>query len=466
HPPALQSKRIQNRHARNPSRSLETKWRPSRIQPWTDFLRNQRTVFGAVGQTRISRRRIADEKTPECFAHINVEDPVRNITEQLKTDPETSSTLNMGDGIISENHPHAISDTAEEVVDGATPSAPPRTPNQRHDPCRLRADKIVIYRTDDTQSSRRTVLYISEYKPPHKLTAPQVRLRSPSDGYLQGDCQSQDNEPTSVDPAARFRYFAERLTASATTQTYRYMTEGGLEYSLLTTGETVVFPRIDRDDPGTLYHHLAGPGPEAAATVEAKDRAVLKQGLRQRLALSLGDTVPTARGHVPLGLTWVSVEGLVLTTRWIIRNGSVCSISNFKGHSTTASHRRSTVVRVGGPVQSGVAGMRLHTSVSKDTAKASMPDPWHEAEVYRRLLPIQGKNVPVFLGTVHLRQMQKTTYYYGHRVYVVFSTFLSWGGCSISEAQAAQFPNDRLHGLAAQSSPRVRSQLPAPCSPN
>lgn len=91
-----------------------------------------------------------------------------------------------------------------------------------------------------------------------------------------------------------------------------------------------------------------------------------------------------------------------------------------------------------------------YTFVSKGTVRAFIPDLEHEADVYKRLLPAQGKNVPVFLGVVDLRQMRKI-YYYDHRVYVVYLTFLSWGGCSISEAEAAGFPRAKLHQMAMQS---------------
>ena len=54
----------------------------------------------------------------------------------------------------------------------------------------------------------------------------------------------------------------------AITQTYHYIIEGGLEYGLLTTGETIVFLKVDWHDPGTLYYHLAEPGPEVSAHPE------------------------------------------------------------------------------------------------------------------------------------------------------------------------------------------------------
>jgi serine/threonine protein kinase len=75
-----------------------------------------------------------------------------------------------------------------------------------------------------------------------------------------------------------------------------------------------------------------------------------------------------------------------------------------------------------------------YTFVSKGTVQAFIKDLEHEAAVYERLKPIQGVHVPVFLGAIDLRSMNKT-YYYDHRVYVVHMTFLSWGGCSIDRAQ-------------------------------
>jgi hypothetical protein len=48
-----------------------------------------------------------------------------------QANPATASDFDIGNGIIFENHPHAISDAAEEVVERETPSTPPQTPDQR-----------------------------------------------------------------------------------------------------------------------------------------------------------------------------------------------------------------------------------------------------------------------------------------------------------------------------------------------
>ncbi|KAH8193486.1 hypothetical protein TruAng_012348 [Truncatella angustata] len=79
------------------------------------------------------------------------------------------------------------------------------------------------------------------------------------------DVVNRKTIPTAADPDGRFQYHAERLTAAAITQTYNYMIEGGLEYGLLTTGETIVFLRVDWREPGILLYHLAEPAFEVAA---------------------------------------------------------------------------------------------------------------------------------------------------------------------------------------------------------
>ncbi|KAJ0132390.1 Uncharacterized protein HZ326_24526 [Fusarium oxysporum f. sp. albedinis] len=162
------------------------KWCPKNLKPWADFLDQQKFIFGTLYDTfpteirvfenrnflaglgnRISQRPIADEKTLEYFLHNGVEDPVRAIIQQLKQVEEVSRAFQIGDGVVFENHHHALSDVPEEVVDRETPLIPPRTPDHRRDLKQLRPDQICVYRSDNTLSFRRTMIYISEYKPPH-----------------------------------------------------------------------------------------------------------------------------------------------------------------------------------------------------------------------------------------------------------------------------------------------------------
>ncbi|RTE68948.1 hypothetical protein BHE90_016674, partial [Fusarium euwallaceae] len=270
---------------------------PTSLEPWPDFLDQQRSVLDTMYECfpthtrafesqnflaglgkRVSRRSIADEKSLEYFMHNGVEDPVRVIVEQLRQVEEVSNAFDMGNGIVFENHPHAISDVTEEVAarENTPPPPPPQTPlqtslqtpNHKRDVNQLRPDQICVYRSDDdTVSEKRTMIYVSEYKAPHKLTALHLRagLRRMN---IYREVVNRKKIPTSADPGGRFQYHAERLTASALTQTYHYMIEGGVEYGLMTTGEATVFLKVDWARPETLYYHLAEPGPEVTAHAE------------------------------------------------------------------------------------------------------------------------------------------------------------------------------------------------------
>uniref|UniRef100_A0A0D2YCW4 Uncharacterized protein n=1 Tax=Fusarium oxysporum (strain Fo5176) TaxID=660025 RepID=A0A0D2YCW4_FUSOF len=199
------------------------KWCPTNLRPWPDFLDQQKLTFGTLYDAfptetrvfenrnflaglgnRISQRPIADEKTLEYFLHNSVEDPVRAIIQQLKQVEEVSRAFQIGDGVVFENHPHALSDVAEEVVERETPSTPPpppQTPDHRRDLKQLRPDQICVYRSDNTESSRRTMVYVSEYKPPHKLTAPHLRLGLRAMD-IHKEVVNRRTIPTSVDPGA------------------------------------------------------------------------------------------------------------------------------------------------------------------------------------------------------------------------------------------------------------------------
>ncbi|KJZ69498.1 hypothetical protein HIM_11115 [Hirsutella minnesotensis 3608] len=254
---------------------------PTILAPWSGFLEKQKGVFDTIYDrlpedlplfesrnflaalgSRVAQRPIADERTLEYFMHNSVEDPVKHILEELRQIDRMREAFDMGNGIIFENHLHAISDVAEDVVARDRPSTPPQTPDYRRDLHRLRPDQICIYRSCDDSSLRgRKMIYVSEYKAPHKLTTSHFRagLRSMD---IYKEVVHRKTMPPTDDSEGRFKYHAERLTASAITQTYHYMIEGGLEYGLLTTGQATVFLKVDWTNPETLYFHLAEPGPE------------------------------------------------------------------------------------------------------------------------------------------------------------------------------------------------------------
>lgn len=71
------------------------------------------------------------------------------------------------------------------------------------------------------------------------------------------------------------------------------MIEGGLEYGLLTTGEAIVFLKIQWDDPTVLYYHLAEPSSEVQTHLDASRYCT---AVAQVLAFSLMALGRQARG--------------------------------------------------------------------------------------------------------------------------------------------------------------------------
>jgi len=100
-----------------------------------------------------------------------------------------------------------------------------------------------------------------------------------------------------TDDEGRFRYYARRLTAAATTQAYCYMIQAGLEMGLVSTGEVIIFLKIDWTDPSTLYFHVAEPALETQAQPPEGGAAPYCTAVSQMLAF----TVMALLGSGPQG---------------------------------------------------------------------------------------------------------------------------------------------------------------------
>jgi hypothetical protein len=84
-----------------------------------------------------------------------------------------------------------------------------------------------------------------------------------------------------------------------------------------------------------------------------------------------------------------------------------------------------------------------YTVIAKGTVLAFLKDLQHEAVVYQRLQHLQGICVPVFLGSVDLKQ----PYYYDFQVRVIHMMFLSWGGERIGDCIAEDTRQERSQEL-------------------
>lgn len=298
------------------------KFCPTHLVRWKDFLDRQCQVQGKLldlfaprgtrafesteslhGQgSRVARTPLAGERDLEYFLASSITYPVQSVVKHLASVPKIKKDLNLGEGIVFENNLNDLDETAEEVRDRravappppppstSKPSTPkPSTPKPKPKPTsvdgtQLRPDQICVWwGKGEGSETQRVMLYVTEYKAPHKITLEQIRAGLHEMNIIE-TVVNRATIPT--DPKAKFEYNSERLVASALTQTFHYMIEGGLEYGVMTTGEAIVFLKLDCPEPDRLEYHLAEPAAEVEVRGGKPERPYCT-AVAQMLAFSL-----------------------------------------------------------------------------------------------------------------------------------------------------------------------------------
>ena len=220
---------------------------------------------------------IANEQSLRFYEKVAVEAQIVDIINRLRENVQGQEQFRLGQNISFENNPNSLNDTAEEVQERLH-IQPPRTPpskTQLSNPpspdsgsspqaVRTRADQYCIYKNEGIG---RELLFIVEYKPPHKLTVDDL------EGFREMDVEKEVIKridiPAPIPPnetevetqavLARLQYNADKMAVAVAAQTFHYMIENGLEYSYIATGEAFVFLHIEEDDPTTLHYHVSLP---------------------------------------------------------------------------------------------------------------------------------------------------------------------------------------------------------------
>ncbi|KAL2891938.1 hypothetical protein HOO65_011297 [Ceratocystis lukuohia] len=290
---------------------------PTYLKPWSNFISAQQLAIAslressvaakrifeskhfltALGQ-RMSSRAVADEKALEHFMASSIEEPIMAILKALAHDESFSAKFDVGRGIIFENYAHVISKVFDEESSSQDSSAArPRTPPEN---ITLRPEshygainpvRFCVCIPTDRTTNKQSWAYISELKAPHKLTTHHLRAGLQVNKIFE-DVVNRVTIPHPDDTAGLFKYHAERATAASITQAYDYMIRAGLEYGLVSNGESTVFLNIDWAHPETLLYHLAEPEPEMREEFETTTRHWYS-ALGQHLAftiIALGET--------------------------------------------------------------------------------------------------------------------------------------------------------------------------------
>ncbi|KAL4779193.1 hypothetical protein BJX76DRAFT_98437 [Aspergillus varians] len=245
------------------------KYCPIRLLPWTDCASTQqkfyrsvcnyleppgvaaeqlfssRLVLEEIGD-QFSNRPITSEQDLQFYERFGVESRVHDIIAALCKIPAARDEFSLGDGVRFDNHARALNPPEGDPSQASTPSS-----FQGSKP-----DQFCIHRVDGNTNALLTTV---EYKPPHKLSAPNIRV-----GLRPMEFWAEVVKPDSVptEEPEKLRYNATRLTGSAVAQEFHVMIAEGLEYSYLSTGLALVLLRVPYNDPTTLYYHLCEPNME------------------------------------------------------------------------------------------------------------------------------------------------------------------------------------------------------------
>ena len=282
--------------------TVKNKYYPKFLRPWVEFPEIQQQCFESIHcffreqpagrffssiqfiqelAKNLHVHKLASEKDLESYERMAVEDIVTAIFRELSTMPQAQTELGLGERVEFQNHANPLSDTAEEVQERlnlrtpqASPTASSSSESETSSPIpsrfpRSRPDQFCVY---GHQGETQKLLFLVEYKPPHKLSIGNLRA-----GLRDMDLEAEvinritipsyvekpEEEMTTDDEDAKqekLQYNADKLIGAVATQVYDSMIDYGLEYSYLTTGEAVIFFQVREDNSETLYYHLSVPG--------------------------------------------------------------------------------------------------------------------------------------------------------------------------------------------------------------
>ncbi|KAG6054855.1 hypothetical protein E4U17_003401 [Claviceps sp. LM77 group G4] len=494
---------------------------------------------------------IANEvELSECIS-INIEKPVKNILETLKSLDPHGEVCRISGIIGFRTSVYDVNEPDGECLTGRC-----------EDIANLQPDRLCVCFNRDLSTGSTALLYVCEFKTPWSCTITHVL-----DAFQPTTNLRQTLLNTSLEDAKGMY---------ALVQIYDYIMDSGTRYGILNTGEAIVFLYVDPNEPRTLQYHVMQPLQDIPAKDDEEEnekeiafmsvmgqyvaftvmvlKASYEPGQEERLRIL--DSLPRwnwpSAGYVPedgnsfSGPSSPEVEGAPAgssppedgqgasgipgdsggqrgsqserdpKTNQLSRPSggkdhcaldrpyctqrclsglvqgdfldSVCPNVTLHCHSKAdeAGYRKRHLVNHSewlsllssqfkqsideGIVFLGIFGAKGwcfkitllaygYTFVGKGAVPANIESLRHESKIYKQLDSIQESHVPVFLGAIDLRKMNKH-YWIDIRVHVVHFMFLSWGGHHVEQDEMVKFeiPRSRLIEQAKQAMESVHEK--------
>ncbi|KAI4118321.1 MAG: hypothetical protein LQ345_001605 [Seirophora villosa] len=256
---------------------VDEKLHPERMERWTGFTNDRYAAFlearnlfetqneedqrrfsninGIGVVANLARRNVSCEIDTRLYHYSAVEPFVQEVLDHLilvasqgeePGEPSATRTnLALGKAVRFENHANTLTKSEDSDAKQAKPTY---------------ADQICVRHGDGGET---TAVAVVELKPPHKATRDLVtaglrpmNLEESVIKHLDGPAPSSSKE--------KFQRAADKFVAMIVTQTFSYMVESGISHGCIITGEIMIFLRILKEDPRTVYFYHADPLAEVA----------------------------------------------------------------------------------------------------------------------------------------------------------------------------------------------------------
>ncbi|RCI13368.1 hypothetical protein L249_1016 [Ophiocordyceps polyrhachis-furcata BCC 54312] len=240
---------------------------PPKLQIWKDFLGRQDEIFEQLEEMgdiraletnetvkysgrQLRAAKIYNESSLVFFIEAALERPTKLMIDEFNKYGDFRNKFNVPHGVMFKSDLNGV-------------DRPFNIGNEM-------SDQYCCHATDEEGR----IIFVSEYKPPHKLKEASFDILKPGLDIFQSIVQ-RNFVPKKDEDA--FRVSVD-FTA-AVVQIFKDMVRQGIHYGMLTTGETIVFLWFDmNNDPRNLFYHVSHFG-ESAEPPESYRRTALGQFL-------------------------------------------------------------------------------------------------------------------------------------------------------------------------------------------
>ncbi|KAG6264086.1 hypothetical protein E4U48_006409 [Claviceps purpurea] len=263
--------------------------RPVKLREWVGFVNGQKLLFDEICDAfppehralycpdllerfRTDINSLRYNSFLNKFIRENIEEMVFNIMTELQSLDGLDRGLRFGGNLGCAFSPYKDFTPHDESVDlRGIPDSQPVIPTLR-DNGRLGPDRRCVLSDPTVTRMSSTMLFGCDIENPYHLPVEQLR-----EALQPATDVGQASQPTALNTKVKRDVI----------QSYDYLMESSTGLGILTTGQAFVFLRVDRDNPGTLFYHIAAPADDVAQALASDAARGIPQATSKRNSLFL-----------------------------------------------------------------------------------------------------------------------------------------------------------------------------------